>query len=90
MAILSALIGFAILVFGLLKLTKLTLGVGLICIACFFGILARILQARAQHEKQIEKLNEIKKQSSDMSEGITLTLKGIVPKLLAEVDKNTK
>jgi hypothetical protein len=46
----SILIVLAVLaaVAGLLQLSQATLGVGLIAMGCFFGILARIEQARAQ------------------------------------------
>jgi hypothetical protein len=35
---------------GLLQLSQATLGVGLIAMGCFFGILARIEQARSQNK----------------------------------------
>lgn len=39
-------IGFALAVFGVMSLSEATMGVGLIGLACFFGIVARLAQAR--------------------------------------------
>jgi hypothetical protein len=44
---LSLIAGFA----GLMSLSEATMGVGIIGLACLFGIFARIEQARAQHYK---------------------------------------
>jgi hypothetical protein len=44
MAILIVL-SVAVLLYGVLSLSEATLGVGLICIACYLGIMARITQA---------------------------------------------
>jgi hypothetical protein len=47
--------------YGIATLTVATAGVGAICLACFGGILARMLQASAQHGammKALERGNE--------------------------------
>lgn len=46
MAMVLVLLSLAVCAVGLLTLTQATMGVGLICLACFLGILARLAQAR--------------------------------------------
>jgi len=45
---------------GVFNLTNATLGVGLICFACFLGILARFWQA-ADTQDYIKQITEVKK-----------------------------
>jgi hypothetical protein len=53
-------LGAIALVIGLFSLTQTTMGAGIIGIACFLGILARIAQASKQHR---ELINHIKPQN---------------------------
>jgi hypothetical protein len=48
-AVLFACAAAVIVFFGAGELTQATTGVGLICIGCFVGILARLAQASAHH-----------------------------------------
>lgn len=64
-----AVIGILLCLAGLAEMTTATLGVGLICAACFLGILARLWQATNTEElfltrsqKIIEELEALKKQ----------------------------
>lgn len=41
---------------GVLMLSQATLGVGLICVGCLSGILARIVQATVDHQQILERL----------------------------------
>ncbi len=50
-----AIIGVLGAAIGILSLTQATLGVGIIGVGCFFGILARLVQA-ADHQNQTKKL----------------------------------
>jgi len=50
--ILALLVGAA----GVLSLTKATLGVGLLALACLLAIFARIAQASAHHDKLVQAL----------------------------------
>ncbi|HOW74733.1 MAG TPA: hypothetical protein P5102_00825 [Candidatus Competibacteraceae bacterium] len=43
--------GSLIVIVGTLFLSQATIGVGIICIGCFIGILARIAQASAHHKQ---------------------------------------
>jgi len=45
MDVILAILGFLVLCFGFLSLSSATLGVGLIGVALFFGVLARMVQA---------------------------------------------
>lgn len=61
----------SILVFfaGVFQMTNATLGVGLICSACFLGIMARIDQADKHQEKLVENLKNIQQSISNMNKG---------------------
>jgi hypothetical protein len=48
-AVLLVVVGLLVGAVGLFSLTQATLGVGLVGLALFAGVLARIAQARAQH-----------------------------------------
>jgi hypothetical protein len=61
-------IGVLLCIAGLINLSNVTSGVGLICLACFLGIFARLWQAtneaeqaRNRYEKIIEALETIRK-----------------------------
>lgn len=56
MAGLLILLGILALGAGLLFLSEATTGVGIIGVACFLGILARIAQASEQHQKLMDAL----------------------------------
>ncbi len=47
-------VSLLIVIVGTLELTNATLGVGVICIGCYFGILARIYQSSCQHQETPE------------------------------------
>jgi hypothetical protein len=49
--------------YGVASLTQATLGVGLLALACELGIVARLAQARSQHNAQMKLLAEIAKVS---------------------------
>jgi len=53
MRILLVVVGLVVAGYGLISLTPATLGVGVICFACFLGILARIAQA-TEHTARVE------------------------------------
>ena len=46
---------------GLVSLSNATTGVGAICVACLFGIFARIAQAGAQHKQVVALLDEARR-----------------------------
>ncbi len=56
MTILLVIIALLVAFVGALFLTEATMGVGIICGACFLAILARITQASSQHEKLMKKI----------------------------------
>ena len=49
-----------LVVFGFLFLSEATTGVGMIGIACFFGIVCRIIQAQAHHSGENVASGEVK------------------------------
>jgi hypothetical protein len=54
MTIFLLVVSAMMVVYGFLSLTPATLGVGLIGIACWFGILSRISQAETHHHELME------------------------------------
>lgn len=58
MAVLFVLLSVLAAMAGLLFLSEATTGVGIIGLACYFGILARIGQADAQHKKLMAAIEE--------------------------------
>ena len=51
MAIVLAILAILVGGFGALLLSQATVGVGLLCLACLFGIFARLLQAEQQNRE---------------------------------------
>ena len=62
MFIILIILSIIALVIGVFNLTNATLGAGVIAIACFFAILARIEQANSHHKelKQLLSPEEVK------------------------------
>lgn len=48
---------------GIFLLSEATMGVGILALACFFGILARIAQADAHHKKLTITLENLRNQT---------------------------
>lgn len=59
MIIFLIVLGLLAVVVGSNMLTQATLGVGVICGACFLLILARIAQAHEQHKDLLKRLDSI-------------------------------
>ncbi len=51
-------LGLLVLIVGLFTLTSATLGVGLVGIALFIAVLARLAQSRAQQRELLEQLRK--------------------------------
>lgn len=57
--------------YGVATLSQATLGVGLLALACELGIVARLAQARSQHNAQMKLLAEIAKASKPVASVVT-------------------
>jgi hypothetical protein len=53
-AVVLSVLGCGLALVGFLVLTQATTGVGLIGLACFVGILARLAQASSYHQQQLD------------------------------------
>jgi hypothetical protein len=58
LAVLLALLAVAVAGIGALYLTQATTGVGIIGLACFLGILARLAQASGHHRELREAISQ--------------------------------
>lgn len=76
MVILFELLSIISLVFGIFSLSQATLGVGLIGVACLFGIFARLYQAKSYQNEIIAILEQVK-YLSDSSYKNYSALKGL-------------